>query len=82
MNILGLILARGGSKRVPGKNIRVLGGKPLIAWTIEAAHQSGVLSDIVVSTDDEAIADVAETNDIWFHVDAAYGGFFILCLPG
>ncbi len=59
MRILALIPARGGSKRVPGKNIKPLGGLPLIAWSIRAALDSGVCSDVVVSTDDADIADVA-----------------------
>lgn len=59
MRFLGVIPARGGSKGVPGKNIRSLAGKPLIAWTIEAARDSGVIDRLVVSTDDPAIADVA-----------------------
>lgn len=59
MNILGLIPARGGSKRVPGKNIRHLGNKPTIAWTIEAAKSASCLQNIIVSTDDQAIADLA-----------------------
>jgi len=57
--IIGLITARGGSKSIPGKNIRLLAGKPLIAWAIEAALQSKALSRIIVSTDDEKIAEVA-----------------------
>lgn len=59
MKILAIVPARGGSKRLPGKNIKVLGDRPLIAWTIEAAQQSGVVADVVISTDDQAIADVA-----------------------
>lgn len=59
MKILALIPARGGSKRLPGKNIRPLGGRPLISWTIHAARESGVCSAVVVSTDDEVIADIA-----------------------
>jgi N-acylneuraminate cytidylyltransferase/CMP-N,N'-diacetyllegionaminic acid synthase len=59
MKILALIPARGGSKRVPGKNIKVLGGLPLIAWTIRAALESGVCAAVVVSTDDPEIAEVA-----------------------
>jgi CMP-N-acetylneuraminic acid synthetase len=59
MRFLGIIPARGGSKGVPGKNIRPLAGKPLIAWTIEAAKQSGAMGRLVVSTDDPAIASVA-----------------------
>lgn len=59
MKILGLIPARGGSKRLPGKNSRDIGGKPLIAWTIDAALDSNVLSDLIVSTDDLQIADIS-----------------------
>ncbi len=57
--VLGIITARGGSKGIPGKNVKLLLGKPLIAYTIEAAKQSGVFDRIVVSTDDKLIADVA-----------------------
>lgn len=60
--ILGLILARGGSKRLPGKNIKPLAGKPLIAWSIEAARACPAIADVVVSTDDEAIAQVAREH--------------------
>ena len=58
-NILGLINARGGSKSIPHKNIAPLSGKPLIAWTIEAALRSSSLTRVVVSTDDPVIADVS-----------------------
>ncbi len=58
--ILGLIPARGGSKRLPGKNIKPLLGKPLIAWTIEQALASTSLDRIVVSTDSAQIAAVAQ----------------------
>lgn len=57
--ILGLIPARGGSKGLPGKNIRPLLGKPLAAWTIEQARASRYLDKIIVSTDAEEIAAVA-----------------------
>jgi N-acylneuraminate cytidylyltransferase/CMP-N,N'-diacetyllegionaminic acid synthase len=57
--VLGLIPARGGSKGLPGKNIRPLCGKPLIAWTISAAKAASCIDRIVVSTDDAAIAEVA-----------------------
>ncbi|MEK7090571.1 MAG: acylneuraminate cytidylyltransferase family protein, partial [Patescibacteria group bacterium] len=60
MEILGIIPARGGSKGVPGKNIRNLAGKPLIAWTIEIAKQSNLLTRLIISTDSEEIAKVAE----------------------
>jgi CMP-N-acetylneuraminic acid synthetase len=59
MTALAVIPARAGSKRVPGKNVRMLCGKPAIAYTIEAARESRVFDRIVVSTDGEAIADVA-----------------------
>ena len=59
---LGIIPARGGSIRVPRKNIRSLGGKPLIAYTIEAANSANQLDRIIVSTDDEEIAEVARSH--------------------
>lgn len=58
--ILGLITARGGSKGIPGKNIKELAGKPLIAYTIEAAQKSGVFDRLICSTDDDAIATMAK----------------------
>jgi CMP-N,N'-diacetyllegionaminic acid synthase len=57
--VLGLVTARGGSKGLPGKNIRPVGGKPLIAWTIDAARASARLDRLVLSSDDDAIIDVA-----------------------
>lgn len=57
--ILGVTPARGGSKGIPRKNIRELCGKPLIAWTIEAAKQSKLLDRYVVSTEDREIAEIA-----------------------
>lgn len=59
MNVLGVTCARGGSKGVPGKNIRNLAGKPLIAWTIEEALRAVSLDRYVVSTDSVEIAEVA-----------------------
>lgn len=56
---LAVIPARGGSKRIPRKNIKMFCGKPMIAWSIEAALQSGCFDKVVVSTDDEEIAEVA-----------------------
>src|SRR3989344_4667559 len=58
--VLAIVLARGGSKRIPGKNIRPVFGKPLIAWTIEAAKKSKYIDRIIVSTDDSKIAQVAK----------------------
>lgn len=57
--VLGLIPARGGSKGVPRKNIKPLGGRPLVCWTIHPALAARTLSAIVVSTDDEEIAEVS-----------------------
>jgi N-acylneuraminate cytidylyltransferase len=56
---LAVIPARGGSKRIPRKNIREFCGKPIIAWSIEAAFQSKCFDQVIVSTDDPEIADVA-----------------------
>lgn len=58
--ILAIIPARGGSKGLPGKNIRPLLGKPLIGWTVEAAKHSRYIDDVFVSTDSREIADVTE----------------------
>ena len=59
---LAVIPARGGSKRIPRKNIRPFCGKPIIAWSIEAALASGCFDRIIVSTDDEEIAEVARSR--------------------
>lgn len=59
MKILGLIPARGGSKGIPLKNIKLLGGKPLISYTYESAKKSSLLSKVVLSSDDQAIIGVA-----------------------
>lgn len=59
-NILALIPARSGSKRVKNKNIRILGGKPLIAHTIEAAKKSELVTRVIVSTDSKRIAGIAK----------------------
>lgn len=59
MTIVAFIFARGGSKGLPGKNIRLLGGKPLIAWSIEQALSVNRISKVVVSTDSAEIANIA-----------------------
>jgi CMP-N-acetylneuraminic acid synthetase len=59
MKSIALIPARSGSKRLPDKNILPLAGHPLIAYTIEAAQQSGIFADIVVSTDSDRYAEIA-----------------------
>ena len=58
-SIIGVIPARGGSKGLPGKNIRPMCGKPLIGWSIERARQSALLDEIMVSTDCEDIAKIS-----------------------
>lgn len=63
--VLALIPARGGSKGIPGKNTKELAGKPLIAYTIEAARGCSCLDDVLVSTDSEAIAETARTYGAW-----------------
>ena len=59
---IAVIPARGGSKRIPRKNIKLFCGKPMIAWSIEAARASGLFDYIVVSTDDAEIAEVAKVH--------------------
>jgi pseudaminic acid cytidylyltransferase len=59
MNRIAIIPARGGSKRIPRKNVKEFCGKPMIAWSIEAARASGCFEKIIVSTDDSEIAEVA-----------------------
>lgn len=61
-NILGLIPARGGSKGIPRKNLATLAGRPLIAHTIDAGLQAKSISRLIVSTDDDEIADVAKQH--------------------
>ena len=68
MKSIAIIPARGGSKRIPKKNLIDFMGKPMIAWTIEAAKSSGVFDRIVVSTDDEEIAELARS----FGVDVPF----------
>ncbi|MBT5799824.1 MAG: acylneuraminate cytidylyltransferase family protein [Alphaproteobacteria bacterium] len=60
MKLLAIITARGGSKRLPGKNTRLLGGKPLIAWTIQAALLSKYITKTILSSDDQDIIHVAK----------------------
>ena len=59
MGKIAIITARGGSKRIPRKNIRLFLGKPMVAYSIEAALQSGIFDEVMVSTDDEEIARIA-----------------------
>ena len=61
LKTLALITARGGSKGLPRKNILMAGGKPLIAWTIEAARQSKIIDQVVLSSDDDEIINIAKS---------------------
>lgn len=67
MSIICVIPARGGSQRIPRKNIKEFLGKPIIAYSIEKAQESGLFDRIIVSTDDEEIAKVAKSHgaDVW-----------------
>ena len=59
LKVLAVVPARGGSKRVPRKNLRLVGGRPLIAWTIDAARASQYIDHLAVSSDDKEILDIA-----------------------
>lgn len=59
MSCLAIITARGGSKRIPKKNIKEFCGKPIIAYSIEAALKSGIFDEVMVSTDSEEIAEIS-----------------------
>ena len=61
MKIVAIITARGGSKRIPKKNIKEFCGKPIIAYSIEAALQSGMFDEVMVSTDSQEIAEIAKS---------------------
>lgn len=61
MSTVAILPARGGSRRIPRKNIKLFHGKPIIAYSIEAAKESGLFDHIIVSTDDEEIASVADS---------------------
>lgn len=67
MKSIAIITARGGSKRIPRKNIREFCGKPILAYSVEAALEAGVFDRVMVSTDDEEIARIAIRKQ-------AYGG--------
>jgi CMP-N,N'-diacetyllegionaminic acid synthase len=71
MHVLGIIPARGGSKGVPGKNIKIVGGKPLIGYTIATALASHLFENIIVSSDDEAILNYAASQKITTHQRSA-----------
>ena len=61
MKVLGIITARGGSKGIPGKNLKPLAGRALLAYTVDAARDSGALDRVILSTEDAAIADAGRS---------------------
>ena len=63
LKTLGVVTARGGSKGIPGKNLKLLAGKPLLAYTVEAARAADVFDRLILSTDDDAIAAYARSLD-------------------
>ena len=65
-NVIGIIPARAGSKRLPGKNTKVLGDKPLVSWTIEAAINSRYLDQIVVTSDDSEIRKICDGKNLTY----------------
>jgi CMP-N,N'-diacetyllegionaminic acid synthase len=64
MKILAIIPARSGSKGVPGKNVKILGNEPLLNYTVASSKESGLITDTIISTDSEEIADVAAKSGI------------------
>ena len=74
MKNIAIIPARGGSKRIPRKNIKPFMGKPIIAYSIEAALQSGLFDEVMVSTDDEEIAEIACKSVSYTHLSCRRRG--------
>jgi len=83
VKVLGVVTARAGSKGIPGKNTRLLGAKPLIAHTIDAARASGVFDRLILSTDDEQAAAIARERrcDVPFIRPASLAGDDVPHLP-
>ena len=78
MKKIAIITARGGSKRIPRKNIKDFLGKPIMAYSIEAAIKSGIFDEVMVSTDDEEIAEIAKkygANVPFFRSEKTSGDF-------
>lgn len=64
IKVLAVVPARGGSKRVPKKNVKQLKGKPLIEWTLDEAYKSEMIDEVILSTDDDHIAEFANRGEI------------------
>ena len=73
-NVICVIPARGGSQRIPRKNIKDFYGKPIIAYSIEAAHYTGLFDHVIVSTDDDEISLIAEGYGAKVHRRAEWAG--------
>ena len=73
MRTLAVIPARLGATRLPRKPLRLLGGVPLVLRVWERVREIGVADDCVIATDSAEVASVAVENDLWFHIDGAYG---------
>lgn len=67
MRQIAIVMARGGSKRVPGKNTRKVNNKPLVGWSVFNAIQSGLFDEVIISTDDEEIAETAIAEGAKFY---------------
>ena len=80
MSAIAIITARGGSKRIPKKNIKEFCGKPIIAYSIEAAFASKIFTEVMVSTDDPEIADIA-IQELKFRFCVAMKPLMIFRLP-
>ena len=83
MNVLAIIPARGGSQGIPRKNLITVGGKPLICWSVEAALASEAVTRVIVSTDDDEIAETAEAAgaEVPFRRPAELAGPEVTDLP-
>ena len=72
MCVLGIVPARGGSKGVPGKNMEIIAGKPLIGYTIDVALNSGIFDTLVVTSESSSILDYAGSFDVTLHTRPSY----------
>ena len=82
MKVLAIIPARKGSKGVPGKNIKSLGGMPLVSHTIESAKEASSVTDIVVSTDDTEVVDIANNYGVRYEIrEDKYADDFTPLIP-
>jgi len=83
MSNIAIITARGGSKRIPRKNVKVFHGKPMLAWSLDASLRSGLFDAVLVSTDDDEIAEIARSLGaiVPFRRPAALSGDHVPTIP-